>query len=227
MASGDRPQFLARAIRCFQRQRYASRELIVVDDGEQPAQALIPQDPRIRYLRLTQRTALGEKLNLAIEQAAGALVQKLDDDDWYAPDFLGRMVAALRGRDPTTAMAALDCFLVLIAHSGHLTFSGHGWFAGNSLCFHRRLWEKTRFRAVGRAEDWWFVNDHAPLRVKVCAPQLAMVVRHRHGHAWSRMGDGDVTSWFERRPALATPLSAVVDAEDFAFYRSLRASIQE
>lgn len=224
VATGGRPAFLAQAIRYYQRQRYSNRELIVVDDGSTPSAASIPPDPTIRYLRLTQRTALGTKLNLAIDQAQGEIIQKLDDDDYYAPDFLQEMVSALRWQDPLRAVAGLDCFLVLIAATGHVTFSGHGWFAGNSLCFHRQLWARRRFREVSTAEDWWFLRDHQPVLRRVRRPELCIVVRHDIGHAWVSNGHEGVTAAFARRPPVGEPLAALVPSEDLAFYRELLAS---
>jgi glycosyltransferase involved in cell wall biosynthesis len=222
LATGGRPTFLAQAIRCYQRQRYANRELIVVDDGPGPCADRVPADPTIRYLRLPQRTALGSKLNLAIDQAEGEVIQKLDDDDYYAPDMLEAMMSALGGQDPLRTVAGLDCFLVLIAATGHVTFSGHGWFAGNSLCFHRTLWVRRPFREVASAEDWWFLRDQQPVLRRVCRPELCIVVRHDQGHTWVSNGREAVTAAFARGPAAATPLAALVDEADLAFYAALR-----
>jgi len=222
LPTGGRPQFLAQAIRCYQQQSYAYRELIIVDDGPEPYRGELPVDCGIRYLRLPRRTALGTKLNLAVEQAQGEVIQKLDDDDYYAPAFLQRMAGALAGKDPHRALAALDCFLVLIARTGHLVFSGHGLLAGNSLCFHRALWERRPFRAVERAEDWWFLRDHPAAHCRVCDASLAVVVRHDLGHAWTRNGGQGVTESYARLPPHRQPLSAVVSPDALAFYRSLR-----
>lgn len=221
MPTGGRPEFLAQAVRCFQRQRYPLRELIIVDDGSDEKSATLPLDADIRYLHLPRRTSLGAKLNLGIEQARGDVIQKLDDDDFYAPGFIERMLAGLAGSKLRNAVAALDCFLVLIAKSGHLTFSGHGWLAGNSLCFQRALWQKRAFRPVDRAEDWWFLRDHATAQVRVCSPELAIVVRHEQGHTWTQCGASDVTELFTKRPAHGRALAELVPDDALAFYHGL------
>jgi glycosyltransferase involved in cell wall biosynthesis len=221
MPTGRRPEFLAQAVRCFQRQRYPLRELIIVDDGPAAESPALPPDPDIRYLHLPRRTALGAKLNLGIEQAQGDVIQKLDDDDYYAPTFLERMVQGLTEARHCPAVAALDCFLVLIGRTGHLAFSGHGWLAGNSLCFQKGLWQKRAFRPLDRAEDWWFLRDHGRALVRVCSPELSIVVRHELGHTWTECGSTSVTDLFTRRAAHERPLPELVPEDTLAFYRSL------
>lgn len=230
LATGNRQLFLEQAIRCYRRQSYPARELIVVDDDPRPwagREALLraggADDRSIHYIRLDRPASLGDKLNLGISLARGPLIQKLDDDDYYHPDFLAAMVAALDGRDPDRTLAALDCFLVLLVATGELKFSGHGWCAGGTLCFHRELWERSPFRDLPRAVDWWFLEDHRPRLVTLCRPELYILVRHETGHLWNRLGDEEVTAYFRRcsnyTPGLAGCLAS---AEDRRFYESLR-----
>src|SRR5277367_5106837 len=80
----NRRPFIAHAIAYFQRQSYDNRELIILDDGDDPIGDLVPQDAAIRYERLPNRLAIGAKLNLACEMAKGDIIAHFDDDDWYA-----------------------------------------------------------------------------------------------------------------------------------------------
>jgi glycosyltransferase involved in cell wall biosynthesis len=222
MATKDRPRFVRQAVRYFQRQSYPDKELILVDDGRQPVEDVLCEDPRIRYIRLAERTTLGAKLNIGIEACQGSIIQKLDDDDYYAPEFLNVTVAAITDEDPQQTIAACDCFLILIAATGKLVFSGYGWSAGPTLCFHRRLWEKQPFRNVPRAVDWWFLKDHSPRRVRIQQPELFILVRHDLGHVWTSMKDADVTDYFSRQKAYARTLRDVIPVEDCEFYERLR-----
>src|SRR5574341_5106 len=88
MATKDRHEFLPQALRCFLRQTHVNSALIIVDDGERPARGLCKNLPRVRYIRLRGPVNTGTKLNIGIEDARGDLLQKLDDDDYYHPDFL-------------------------------------------------------------------------------------------------------------------------------------------
>ena len=102
---------MPRAIRQFQRQTYTARELIIVDDGRDPVQDLVPDDPRIRYVRAEPCASLGAKRNLACSLARGALLAHWDDDDWMSDARLATQVAALRAaRAEVVGLAAVRYF---------------------------------------------------------------------------------------------------------------------
>ncbi|MEA2692453.1 MAG: hypothetical protein QOJ16_1840, partial [Acidobacteriota bacterium] len=67
----DRRRFLSQAVRCFLRQDYPDRELVIVDDGPVSAAGLLPADERIVYLHLPVRGSAGYKRNLAVERSRG------------------------------------------------------------------------------------------------------------------------------------------------------------
>jgi glycosyltransferase involved in cell wall biosynthesis len=221
LATGGRPRFLRQAIRCFRAQSLTDAELVVVDDGPEPDRELPSLDERIRYVWLDHRASLGRKLNVAAVLARGELLQKLDDDDYYHPHFLASTVEALRGQG-TDTVAACGTFLVLLARSGEVRHAGRGWFAGATLCFPRRLWERRPFRDVTRGEDWFFLEDHGPRRLRLSRPELFIAVRHGAGHTWTRSGRRPVDEVFRRRPRYRVPLERLVPPEALAFYRSLR-----
>ncbi len=225
MATRRRLRFLPLALRCFLRRTYANAELLVVDDGDRPAGALCRDLPGVRYLRLTQPTPTGVKLNLGIEAARGRIIQKLDDDDFYAPHFLATSVAHLPRRDLRTTVVTRCCFLILLRDSPVLRHSGHGWKPGGALCFHRALWERRPFRELEKSEDSVFLRDHDPRVVRICdAERQYIVVRHGR-NTWKAIRTEGVTQlvddYFHRLPAYDQPLSRVVRRSDFRFYRSL------
>src|SRR4051794_32898895 len=84
LLTADRRQFLPGAIRQFLRQDYERRELIVLDDGQIPAEDLVPADEQIRYIRIPSRLTVGAKRNWGCREARGELIAHWDDDDWMA-----------------------------------------------------------------------------------------------------------------------------------------------
>src|SRR5262249_17071702 len=77
--------FVRQAIRCFLRQDYPNTELLGLDDGTDAVGDCVPDDRRIRYVRLERPLPLGAKRNLACSEARGEFIIHWDDDDWYPP----------------------------------------------------------------------------------------------------------------------------------------------
>jgi glycosyltransferase involved in cell wall biosynthesis len=221
LATGNRPAFTRQAIRCFLRQTFDDSELIVVDDGERSIAELCAGLFRVRYIRLDARTTLGSKLNIGIENARGEIIQKLDDDDFYQQDFLARSTGALLGAADERAVVTWDCFTIFIAGESCVRYSGHGWTTGGTLSFHRELWEQRPFRDEPRRVDAWFITDHDPRLVKICAPDLYMLVRHGR-NTWGQLDTGfPVDDYFKSLPAHHKCLDEVVEPIDRPFYHWL------
>ena len=91
----NRPRQLGQMIRCFQRQDYAPRELVILDDAGQYAPT---EGPGWRLTSVAERfPTLGEKRNAAarlVSPDAEALAV-WDDDDLYMPWALRASAAAL------------------------------------------------------------------------------------------------------------------------------------
>jgi glycosyltransferase involved in cell wall biosynthesis len=220
MATANRPGFVRQALRCFVRQTYPNKELVVVDDGDRPVRALCRNLPGVRYLRPLQPATLGAKLNLGVESARGSIIQKIDDDDFYHADFLATSAANLPVRDRETTLVARCCFLVLLRGDPLLRHSGHGWKAGGTFCFDRAMWRKSPFRDVPRSVDSWFLRDHEPEIGRICRTEEYILVRHGC-NTWKSMTTGDADDYFRARPVYEKALRQVVPSEDLHFYRSL------
>src|SRR5206468_8684347 len=81
MPTADRRRFVPRAVAQFLAQDYANRELIVLDDGAQSVEDLMPDDPRLRYVREERRSPIGVKRNRLCELARGDGIVHWDDAD--------------------------------------------------------------------------------------------------------------------------------------------------
>lgn len=95
MPTRDRPGFALQAVGYFLEQDYPVRELIIVDDSQEEWQAQLPDDPRIRFVRVPRNQSIGAKRNRACEMAQGDIIAHWDDDDWYAPNRLSAQAALL------------------------------------------------------------------------------------------------------------------------------------
>lgn len=227
LATRNRRAFFQQALTTFSLRNHRQAELIVIDDSDIPADDLCAGMSDVHYIRLEERTPVGAKMNIGIEAARGDILQKLDDDDYYGPDFLSLASERLAGSGNPRAMVAWCCFSVLIAGDGELFYSGHGWKAGGTLCFRRELWQQHRFREEFASEpslDSWFIRDNQPEILRVCASDQYMLVRHG-ANTWHRIGNASemysVEEYFRKRRRYPKSVEEVVGEQSGVFYRAL------
>jgi glycosyltransferase involved in cell wall biosynthesis len=153
----NRRAWLPKAIQCFLSQTYKVSQLLVVAEGPD-VRDLVPRDPRIHLIHLSERTwSIGEKRNYACERATGDIICHWDDDDWSAPDRLADQLARLQ----QTGCAVTGY------HSMRFTDGAHWWkyagtktyALGTSLCYHRSWWDAHRFQPKNVGEDNYFVEQ--------------------------------------------------------------------
>lgn len=94
----NRERFMPALYHVYARQTYPHTELLVLDDSDQPSPFFTRlQDPRVRYTHLRQRMSIGAKRNRLIAQAEGEWICHFDDDDYYADDYIERMLGHSEG----------------------------------------------------------------------------------------------------------------------------------
>jgi glycosyltransferase involved in cell wall biosynthesis len=111
----EREKFLRIAIEGVLAQTFSSYEIIVTDDSNKASIRQICESfqcgDRLRYL--TNGKQLGAPLNIraAIQEAAGKYISILNDDDFWAPTFLEKLVAPLE-ENPNRVIAFSDHWIV-------------------------------------------------------------------------------------------------------------------
>lgn len=92
-----REHFLRLAHRTVAAQTYPDIEWLVLDDSPAPSEYMRGlADPRIHYRHIPQRMKLGAKRNELVAAATGDVIVHFDDDDYYAPHYVERMLGRLR-----------------------------------------------------------------------------------------------------------------------------------
>jgi glycosyltransferase involved in cell wall biosynthesis len=168
MPTYNRRRFVPQAIRYFLRQDYPWRELLIVDDGEDPIGDLVPDDERIRYVRLERRQSVGAKRNLACQMSRGELIAHWDDDDWFAPQRLRVQVTQLLAAGADVCGARELLYYDLQAGKAWLyryPLDRRPWLIGGTLLYRRSAWAAHRFPDRNVGEDTGFVWQLAPERL--------------------------------------------------------------
>jgi glycosyltransferase involved in cell wall biosynthesis/GT2 family glycosyltransferase len=161
MPTADRRGHVPRAIRQFLRQDYPNRELVIVDDGSDRVRDLVPDDPRIRYLALDQRVALGGKRNLACQHARGDFFIHWDDDDWMSEWRVSYQVRSLVAAQADLCGLSTLLFFDPAARQAwryEYPVGGPAWLAGGTLCYTARHWRANPFPDLRVGEDTQFVS---------------------------------------------------------------------
>lgn len=223
MPTRDRRELALQAIEYFLRQDWPERELVIIDDGAEPLP--VPEDGRIRYLRLPDPVSIGHKRNLAVEQSRGEIVVHWDDDDWYAPDRIRHQIQPLLAGEADVAGLTAEHFYSLRGgrfwsctpqlHASMFFADVHG----RSIAYARRVWGKARFPDLSLAEDARFLE--AALRRGnrlVRRPNPDKFVYVRHGANTWQFECGEFlqpAAWMERE------VPGFIPEGDLAFYRGL------
>jgi ADP-heptose:LPS heptosyltransferase/SAM-dependent methyltransferase len=168
--TANRRCFLPQAIRYFLAQDYRNKELIIVDDGEDAVGDLVPEDERIRYIRLPGKTVLGEKRNRAASEAHGEIIIHWDDDDWSAPWRLGYEVEELltSGAD-ICGLDRIFFYTPAKARAWEYIYpaSQRPWVYGASMAYRKAFWAAHPFPQIGVGEDAKFVWADARAKIHV------------------------------------------------------------
>lgn len=175
-----RQSFWPMLFRCFQRQTWPNKELVLV--SEDPVNSELP--PRTRIVTVSQGTSIGNKMNIGVESSNSNYFCKIDDDDWYHRDFLSASVPALIQRTPSITM--MNTYLMLFLKSWELRYLPRAHCAGGTICFDRAAWIERRFEDLNSSEDWNFVDNRNCL-VRIGPGQvLASYLIVRHGsNSWN------------------------------------------
>jgi glycosyltransferase involved in cell wall biosynthesis len=189
MPTGNRPQFVARAVENFLAQTFVDSELVIVDDTCGLALDLQPND-RIRYYHYPKnpRLKLGAKRNFSNALARGEIIAHWDDDDWSASTRLAEQVSFLRN---SGAQVAGYKDLLYYSEFNRRFYQYFYWgtvpyVVGTSLCYFKDYWDTHRFADKHCGEDTEFTFRAAREHVLLGESGLGKIVARAHRQSTSK-----------------------------------------
>ena len=110
VAATRRPDFVPHLLRTVAAQRGVEKEVIVVTHGFDASDRHAPaiDDALVTLIRGADDAALGDLLALGSSIAAGDVIAKMDDDDWYGPHHLEDLLQAMSWSGAALAGAPND-----------------------------------------------------------------------------------------------------------------------
>jgi glycosyltransferase involved in cell wall biosynthesis len=222
MPTGDRAELALQAVTYFLRQDYPARELVIVDDGSDGLERLLPADERIVHIRVPRGLSIGAKRNRACETARGDVLVHWDDDDWYGATRLRTQA------EPLLAGAADITGLVCTALLELQEWRFWQWtpalhrrmfienVVGGTLAYRREVWARlARYPDRSLAEDGFMLRQAVKRGARlhrISGEGLFVYVRHG-ANTWRFVAGRESEGWL---PIAEPPLPF----EDRAFYAS-------
>ena len=191
-----RPDMLTFALRQLARQRWGSLEVVLATHGFDPdpvALSAFREATSVPVTTLTVEASVpfGQVLNTAADRASGDLLAKVDDDDWYSPDFLGdlQLAHAYSGAELVGCPPEFTFIepLWLTTRRATPTEVYRPFVAGGTLLVERGLfWSLGGFRHTLRSVDATLLSAVTGAGGRVFRTQgLGYVLRRAaSGHTW-------------------------------------------
>ena len=186
--TGDRAVLLRRALLYMRSQDLTEPwEAVIVDGGRRSASTILELsdrygDERFRLVRVDPSTTLGTRRNVACEAALGSVIIHIDDDDWYAPAYARRELAALEHAD-LVSVRLCWCYHPTKQRGWRINAKMEGNWGGNAMAYRRELWKKIGgYPDANLSEDRRFIEkvDAAGYRLNHYEGSEELVVHMRH-----------------------------------------------
>lgn len=178
MLTADRQEMAERALRCFLRQSYENKRLLIYDTGDTPFTPSVRPLPNVAYMR-GFKAPIGELRNVINDFACDSwgkgekqaetghtdIIAHWDDDDISNPGRLSEQVAALlelqAQKTAVRIIGSRDMWFW--DEKGEAWYYKHhrdGYATCTSLMYWADVWKQHGFEPCQRAEDNDFLRYH-------------------------------------------------------------------
>ena len=156
----NRRKLFSIAIRSWMSTIYPKNKMewVIVDDGNEQIDDMLPNDVRIRYIKLPYQKfyrQMGKKRNFCVEQARSKYIVFMDDDDHYFPEHvLARIKTIISDNNidcvGCTAIGSYDLKTKNSAYIGN----GNSYFTESSLAFRKKFWLERKFNDIDSSGEY-------------------------------------------------------------------------
>lgn len=214
MITRGRAEYAREAFDCFMGQTYADKNLIILDDSEDPSFPGGICNEWVRYFTSSTR-AIGAKRNEAAALCDGAVIAHWDSDDLSAPDRLEIQMKRLYETD--VAVCGLNSMLFHAEdidkwgrYCGHLTYA-----IGTSLMYRLEWWKLHPFKDGKNniGEDNKFADEARENGRIVCFDGGQMMIARIHSgntaikdldHPnYRKVSQAEIPQWYAARKQVA------------------------
>lgn len=186
----NRAAFIPFAIQCYQSQTYPTKELVILDNGNDGTETLIPNDPTIRYAKVPGKLTTGDMRNVCANWSKGDIICHFDSDDWSAPERVTDQVTRLGEFGVLTGYHDMIFYDERDGkcYQWHMPHSPARFALGTSMCYRKIWWRYHPFPSIQIGEDIRFFRRamREAYRFVTSVSAGSMMVARVHNHQTSR-----------------------------------------
>ena len=185
----NRRIFISQMIKNVEKQDYPKDkfEWIIIDDGTDPIEDLIPKDSEtelnIKYYRYEEKIKLGRKRNLMHEKSSGEILVYMDDDDYYPPNRISHAVKTLQNNPKALCAGSSIVYIYFNDLKKVYQFGPYGptHATAGTFAFRRKLLDITSYEDdADMAEEKHFLKDYSIPFAQLDPVKTILVFAHQY-----------------------------------------------
>jgi hypothetical protein len=159
-------------------------ELIIVDDGEDSIEDTLIGVPNVVYVKLAEKTSVGEKRNIGISNAMYDIVTFMDDDDVYPNNsVLERTAMMLKSPAKECAFCTvIPCYDISkyssFMNAPPITLPMSQRVSEATLIFTKKFWEQKKFENTQIAEGDAFIHGREHMCRELSPQEIIVSLVH-------------------------------------------------
>lgn len=146
MPTRGRHAWAMSALDSFFKQNYTRKQLVILDDWEDPSFASPPVVTSVTYLRIDGRMIIPEKRNFCCSVASGEIICHFDDDDWSDPNRIADQFKRLQESGGSVTAYSSMLFYEPATNKATKFIGDRTCGVGTSLMYTRDHWKRHPFR---------------------------------------------------------------------------------
>jgi spore maturation protein CgeB len=205
ITSTNKQKYMDEIFNNYQRQNYSNKELIIIlNNDSMPLNKWVEKAKdyeNVKVFQVEEKYNLGTCLNYGIENASFEYIAKMDDDDYYGPEYCGDVINAFMyseadvvGKQSNYIYFEQSNILALKAPNKENRFTN--FVAGSSICLKRNVFEKVKFSTDRKSgSDTIFLQECNAKGFKIYSTDRFNHVGMKHAsqeeHTW-KISDEDL-----------------------------------
>ena len=197
IACTNKPNYIDNIFINFERSNYPVKELLLVINNNKislnECKLKATNFDNVKVFQLDETCTLGECLNFGVEKSEYDYISKMDDDDYYGPNYLEDTMNVFKYTD--AKITGKSTYFVYFENNNTLGIRYRNWeykyvlvVGGGTITVKKEVFDSVKFRNISLGEDELFLVDCHESEFKIFSSDKYNYVLMRHknleDHTW-------------------------------------------